>query len=295
MVFSSKKEEPLYPLFIFFPRFLYHARWRRLLRSQSKAYNVFGFSRRAQRRWRTPRTALFILLSCCDCCGRIAVSSSPNKLDRRFRPPTRRQRYRSSLRSCVSRSSPAEIFLPTRRLCSMYARDFSHPLSLCLSSLVLDFSSGGKGEGLPLEDVGPPNDATAESRKTSYDGGHRSRCCVVSNCLLSLFSLVHCCCWFQTTTTRTTVRVVARVRARALPRGRLPGGARGARCHRPPCVRADRRLCCRHTRPPRLSTTARSARSQLVAWCRDEATRPATSTRRFYPINWLLSTSSSRQ
>lgn len=43
--------------------------------------------------------------------------------------------------------------------------------------------------------------------------------------------------------TRTTVRVVARVRARALPRCRLPGGARGARCHRPPCVRADRRLC----------------------------------------------------
>lgn len=39
-----------------------------------------------------------------------------------------------------------------------------------------------------------------------------------------------------------------------------------------------------------------SARSQLVAWCRDEATRPATSTQILSPnpINRLLSTSSSR-
>lgn len=46
------------------------------------------------------RTALFILFSCCYCCGRIAASFSSNKRDRRFRPPTRRQRYRSSSLVC---------------------------------------------------------------------------------------------------------------------------------------------------------------------------------------------------
>lgn len=198
-------------------------------------------------------------------------------------------------RSCVSQSSLIETFLPTRRFCSMYARGFVSPLFLALSSFVLDFSSEGKGEGLPFNDVGPPNDATAESRKMSYDDSHRSRG-YVSNCLFPFVD--HCCCWFQATTTRTSSRVVARVRARALPRYRLPGGARGARCHRPPCVRADRRLYAgtHDCASPSLDDEDRwSARSQLVAWCRDEATQPATSTQILFPnpINRLLSTSTS--
>lgn len=78
------------------------------------------------------RTALFILFSCCYCCGRIAASFSSNKRDRRFRPPTRRQRYRSSslvyfpILSCRNFPSDTMILLD---VCA----GFLSPLFLALS------------------------------------------------------------------------------------------------------------------------------------------------------------------
>lgn len=86
--------------------------------------------------------------------------------------------------------------------------------------------------------------------------------------------LDHCCyCCRLQSTTAPAVRTVAQ----ALPRCRLPRGARGARCHRPPCARADRRLCAgthdhlvsRRRGPPRRVLP-------IVAQCRDVVTRQAT-------------------
>jgi len=100
--------------------------------------------------------------------GLLRLSNEP---DRRSRPPIR-PRYRSSS-ARVFPGHPRTNFPFNSALCSMCARrGFSRPLSLSLSlsppslsftSLVLDFLSGGKG-GLPLnDDVGLPNDATAET------------------------------------------------------------------------------------------------------------------------------------